>query len=334
MSKKNSKSSIDSIVKSKSTQERIMQMLLYLLEQRLPVSRSSLENKLGVNSRSIFRYLKIIENDLKFKINKINGKYSIERSVPEGHQLSFSAEDIQTMYIAMMDFPDEQVQSQIRNKLLHIYSERKKAENLVNNKIIDRIKWYEKHVNESKIKFQIRLKNYTSLNGVNIKDRIVSPVYFNSVNHELYAFDMEPKGDEGFVLKTFLLKRIAGEEKLKDRVPSSLLNGGNHDLSRDKFGYLIKGQSMIPVIIDMDLMALKLFELHFPQLITLVEPIADSLQDPHYRISIEVVRPDPLVGFCLGCLNHIKIQTPEFISALKEFYQKNIHKNLHDLGIL
>jgi hypothetical protein len=333
MSKKSTKSSIDSIIKSKSTQDRVMHMLLFLLEQKLPVSRAALEKKLGVNSRSIFRYLNIIEDDLKFPIIKTNGRYSIDRAVPEGQQLTFSADEIQSMYLAMMDFPDEQVQTQIRNKLLHIYSERKKADNLIDHQIIDRIKWFEKHVNESKIKFQIRLSNYTSLNGLNIRDRIVSPVYFNSINHELYAFDMEPKSDEGFVLKTFLLSRIGGEEKLKDRVPIALLNGGNQDLSRDKFGYLIKGQPLIPVVMDMDLMALKLFELHFPQLITLVESIGDSVQNPKFRIQIEIVRPDPLVGFCLGCLNHIKIQSPAFILALKEFYQKNIHQNLIELGI-
>lgn len=333
MSNKSSKSSLDSIIKSKSTQDRVMQMLLFLLEQKLPVSRATLEKKLGVNSRSIFRYLNIIEDQLKFPVNKINGRYSIDRAVPEGQQLTFSADEIQSMYLAMMDYPDIQVQTQIRNKLLHIYSERKKAENLIDHQIIDRIKWFEKHVNESKIKFQMRLLNYTSLNGLNIRDRIVSPVYFNSVNHELYAFDMEPQNEEGYVLKTFLLTRMGGEEKLKDRIPTALLNEENQDLSRDKFGYLIKGQSLIPVVIDMDLMALKLFELHFPQLITLVESIGDSVQHPQFRIQMEIVRPDPLVGFCLGCLNHIQIQSPEFIIALKEFYQKNIQQNLLELGI-
>lgn len=334
MAKKSAKSSIDSIIKSKSTQDRVMHMLLYLLEQKSPVSRSTLEKKLGVNARSIFRYLNIIEADLKFPIYKINGRYSIDRAVPEGQQLTFSADEIQAMYMAMMDFPDELVQTQIRNKLLHIYSERKKVENLVDHQIIDRIKWFEKHVNEAKIKFQMRLKDYTSLNGLSVKDRIVAPVYFNSINHELYAFDMQPKAEEGYVLKTFLLSRMGAEEKLKDRVPSVLLKGENHDLSRDRFGYLIKGQPLIPVVMDMDLMALKLFELHFPQLITLVEPLSDSSNNPLFRIRLELVRPDPLVGFCLGCLNHITLQSPEFIQALKEFYQKNIYQNLQNLGIV
>lgn len=333
MVKKNKKSSIDSIIKSKSTQDRIMQMLLYLLEQKLPVSRATLEKKLGVNARSIFRYLNIIEEELKFPINKINGRYSIDRIVPEWQQLTFNTDEIQSMYMAMLDFPDPIIQAQIRNKLLHIYSERKKVENLVDHKMIDRIQWFEKHVNESKIKFQFKLKNYTSLSGSSIKDRIVSPVYFNSINHELYAFDMEPKENEGYVLKTFLLTRIESEEKLKDRVPLTLLNKDNFDLSRDHFGYLIKGQKLIPVVIEMDLMALKLFELHFPQLIKLVESSSQSDANPTFRISLEIVRPDPLVGFCLGCLNHIEIKSPEFILALKDFYQKNIQKNLLDLGI-
>jgi len=310
-----------------------MQMLLYLLEQKLPVSRSALEKKLGVNARSIFRYLNIIEEDLKFPIIKINGRYSINRVVPEWQQLTFSADEIQSMYMAMLDFPDPIIQTQIRNKLLHIYSERKKVENLVDHKMIDRIKWFEKHVNESKIKFQIRLNSYTSLNGLSIKNRIVSPIHFNTINHELYAFDMQPNEGEGYVLKTFLLSRIESEEKLKDRVPLTLLNKDNYDLSRDQFGYLIKGQALIPVVIDMDLMALKLFELHFPQLITLVEPLSDSTSNPKFRISLEIVRPDPLVGFCLGCLNHLEIKSPEFISALKDFYQKNIQMNLLALGI-
>lgn len=318
---------ISTIIKSKSTQERVMQLLLYLMEQKGLVGRPTLEKILEVNTRTIFRYFNIIEDDWNIPLIKDGGRYGIKRVSTSLNQMFTSAE-LQSLYLSMMDMSEGEMKQSLREKLLQMYGERRQAEKLVDQIILDGIDWFDHHVNKTKVKFQIKLKDYTSLNGETVRDRIVSPVYFNAVDLELYAYDMQESVRE---LKVFKLERMKGQEKLKDRVPKSLEK--DHDLSKDSFGYLIKGQKVMTVTMNMDIKAFKLFEIHFPSLMTKIEirPNADRLK---YVIKLEMVRPDPIVGFCLGLLNHISFEnSDDFLASVKEFYQKNIQENLGKIGL-
>ena len=317
---------ISTVIKSKSTQERVMQLLLYLMEQKSLVGRPTLEKILNVNTRTIFRYFNIIEDEWNIPLIKDGGRYGIKRVSNTVHQL-FTSEELQGLYLSMMDMSEGEMKQSLREKLLQMYGERRQAEKLVDQIILDGIDWFEHHVNKTKVKFQIKLKGYISLNGESVRDRVVSPVYFNSVDLELYAYDME---DEARELKVFKLERMAGHEKLKDRVPKSLEK--DHDLTRDAFGYLIKGQQLMEVTMCMDLKAFKLFEHQFPSLITKVE--SRSVDNKmKYVVKLGLVRPDPLIGFCLGLLNHISFENSEaFLASVQDFCQKNIQENLRKIG--
>jgi len=318
-----------SVIKSKSTQERVMQMLLFLMEQKNLVARPTIERTLNVNARTIFRYLNIIEDEWKIPLVKSGGRYGVKR-ISSSNQNTFTSEEVQSLYQVLKDMPEGEMKQSIREKLLLIYQERKQAESLLEQRIIDKIEWLEHHVNQTKVKFLIKIKNYTSLNGDSVRTRILSPVYFNTINLELYAFDMEEEIPNR-VLKVFKLDRMEGLEKLKERIPKNLEK--DHDLSRDPFGFLIKGQGMYSVCMNMDLIAFKLFELQFPSLMSKIE-VWTKQDKVRYRLQMEVVRPDPLVGFCLGQLNHIEFENSDnFLSALKGYFEQNIQVNLGKLGI-
>ena len=307
-----------------------MQMLLFLMEQKSLVGRPMIERILNVNTRTIFRYFKIIEEEWNIPLMKDGGRYGVKR-VTTSNQTTFTSEEVQGLYLSMMDMPEGDVKQSLREKLLQVYGERKQAEKLVDNLIMDRIEWFEHHVNKTKVKFQLKIIGYTSLSGDSVRNRILSPVYFNSLNMELYAYDMEDQSEVP-ELKVFKLERMAGQEKLKDRVPKSLER--DHDFTRDSFGYLIKGQKVMPVTMYLDLMAFKIFELHFPSLISKVE-VWSNQPKPKYIVQLEMVRPDPLVGFCLGLLNHIEFEhSEEFLESFRGFYIRNISGNLGKIGLM
>ncbi len=319
--------SVSTVIKSKSTQERVMQLLLFLMEQKGLVARPTLEKILAVNTRTIFRYFNIIEDDWNIPLIKDGGRYGIQR-ISNVSQQTFTSQELQSLYLSMMDMSEGELKQSLREKLLQLYGERKQAEKLIDQLILDRIDWFEHHVNKTKVKFQLKLKSYTSLNGESVRDRIVSPAYFNAVNLELYAYDMEEDRGE---LKVFKLERMQGQEKLKDRVPKSL--DKEQDLTRDSFGYLIKGQDLMHVTMHMDLKAFKLFELHYPSLISKVEACSKQSQ-LKYTVKLDMVRPDPMVGFCLGLLNHIEFENSEaFLASVQDFFHKNIQENLSKIGI-
>jgi len=325
-----SSNNLSSVIKSRSTQERVMQMLLFLMEQKSLVGRPMIERILNVNTRTIFRYFKIIEEEWNIPLMKDGGRYGVKR-VTTSNQTTFTSEEVQGLYLSMMDMPEGDVKQSLREKLLQVYGERKQAEKLVDNLIMDRIEWFEHHVNKTKVKFQLKIIGYTSLSGDSVRNRILSPVYFNSLNMELYAYDMEDQSEVP-ELKVFKLERMAGQEKLKDRVPKSLER--DHDFTRDSFGYLIKGQKVMSVTMYLDLMAFKIFELHFPSLISKVE-VWSNQPKPKYIVKLEMVRPDPLVGFCLGLLNHIEFEhSDEFLESLRGFYIRNISGNLGKIGLM
>ncbi|MEY2793746.1 MAG: hypothetical protein RJA76_1738 [Bacteroidota bacterium] len=322
-----SSKNLSSVIKSKSTQERVMQMLLFLMEQKTLVGRPTLERILNVNTRTIFRYFNIIEEEWNIPLIKDGGRYGVRR-VTSSNNITFSSSELQGMYLSILDMPEGEIKQSLREKLLQMYGERKQAEKLMDHLILDRIEWFEHHVNKTKVKFQLRLKDYMSINGDTVRHRIVSPVYFNSINLELYAYDMETVSEE---LKVFKLERMSGQEKLKDRVPKSM--DREHDFTRDSFGYLVKGQQLMHVTMQMDLLAFKLFELQFPSLMSKVE-VYTHHNKIKYIVKLEMTRPDPIVGFCMSLLNHIEFEnSDEFLEAMREFYTKHISVNLGKIGM-
>ena len=316
-------------VKAQPTKENVLKLLVYLLEADKPVKMVSLERLFGGGfesdkdkSRTVFRYLKILE-DWGFELIR-GDHYSIKKKA-NYREIQLSSSEAQALYFSAQEIPNLELRSTTQEKLLRIYHESRSKEELIDKRSLALIEWCEKHINAAKVKFQMILKNYTSINSGKIKDRLVVPVIFNHEAVEIYAYDLNDNG----ALKVFKLDRMDGIEKLKEKAPKEL-NLGKLEIKRDPFGYLIpRDRKLLKLDLRMDLKAFVLFSLHFSKLVPMIERLDDPENKMPYRIQLELLQVDALAGWMIGLINHIEIvDSPEFKAKLKYHFDTFIDKEL------
>lgn len=318
------------IIKSSTTQENVLKLLVFLLEAEKPVPMVSLERLFGGGfeadkdkKRTIYRYLNIIEE--KWQIELIRGdEYAIKKKATF-QATELNSQEAQALYFSAGDIIDPDLRLMTQAKLLRIYQERRKKEDLIPKKTLELIDWCEQHVNKAKIKMQMLIKNYSSINSGVIADRLVVPISFNMENLEIYAYDLEG----GNVLKVFKLERMDGIEKLKEKAPKEL-NLGKLEIKRDPFGYLIHpDRKLLKLDLRMNLKSFILFSLHFSKLVPMIERLDDPGNKMPYRIQLELLQVDALAGWMIGLINHIEIvDSPEFKAKLKYHFDTFIDKEL------
>ena len=322
-------------LKFKTTQQKVLRLLVYLLEAKGPVSmisleklyRSDEEEKLEKDKRrSIFRHLDVLEN--KWGIELIRGDHYSIRKKSAFQSMQLNSVEAQALYFSAQDISDPDLRMVAQGKLLQIYQERKRKEDLIPSRTLDLMDWSEQNINRAKQKVKMRILGYKSINSGTEKDRLVVPVSFNRENVEFYAYDLEDSG----VLKVFKLDRMNGIEKLREKAPK-YLNLDSLEFKRDPFGYLLApGKVFLRLDLRMDLRAFILWTLHFPKLVSQVENMMQDGVDKPYRIVLEVLRVDPLAGWLLGLLNHIDIvDSIEFKQELKKYIDSNVTSQLKTL---
>jgi predicted DNA-binding transcriptional regulator YafY len=316
-------------VKAQPTKENVLKLLVYLLEAEKPVKMVSLERLFGGGfesekdkSRTVFRYLKVLE-DWGFELIR-GDHYSIKKKA-NYREIQLSSSEAQALYFSAQEIPNSELRSTTQEKLLRIYHESRSKEELIDKRSLALIEWCEKHINKAKVKFQMILKNYTSINSGKIKDRLVVPLVFNNEAVEIYAYDLHDNG----ALKVFKLDRMDGIEKLKEKAPKEL-NLGKLEIKRDPFGYLIHpDRQLLKLDLRMDLKAFVLFSLHFSKLVPMIERLDEPENKMPYRIELELLRVEALAGWMIGLINHIEfVDSSEFKAALKSHFDDHIKNEL------
>lgn len=320
------------VIKSSTTQENVLKLLVFLLEAEKPVPMISLERLFGGGfeavkdkKRTIYRYLNIIEE--KWQIELIRGdQYSIKKKAAF-QATELNSQEAQALYFSAGDIIDPDLRLMTQAKLLRIYQERRKKEDLMPKRTLELIDWCEQHINKAKIKVQMLIKNYSSINSGVIADRLVVPISFNMENLEIYAYDLEG----GNVLKVFKLERMDGLEKQKDKAPKEL-KLDKFEIKRDPFGYLIEGKELLHLDLRMDLKAFVLFSLHFSKLVPKIEKLdGDEIEKP-YRIELALLRVDPMAGWIIGLINHIDIvDSSDFKESLRFYFEKYVSSQLKNI---
>jgi predicted DNA-binding transcriptional regulator YafY len=317
------------IIKAQPTQEKVLKLLVYLLEAEGPVSMISLEKLYGGGDevdtdkrRSIFRHLDLIEN--KWGIELIRGDhYSIKKKAAF-QSVELSSLEAQALYFSAGDIVDADLRLMTQAKLLRIYQERRKKEDLIPKRTLELMDWCDVHISKAKVRYQMRIKRYSSINSGVIADRLVVPISFNLENLEVYAYDLEDRN----MLKVFKLERMDGIEKLKEKAPKEL-KLDKLDIKRDPFGYLIEGKELKYLDLRMDLKAFILFSLHFSKLVPRIEKLEVADNAMPYRIELELLRVDPLAGWLFGLLSHVEIVgSSDFKESLWKFYQNNVDSQI------
>ncbi|MHA8095136.1 hypothetical protein ACMH5Q_09580 [Aquirufa lenticrescens] len=317
------------VIKSSTTQENVLKLLVFLLEADRPVPMVSLQRLFGGGyeteqgkKRTIYRYLNIIEE--KWNIELIRGDHYAIKKKAAFQATELNSVEAQALYISAGDIIDPDLRLMTQAKLLRMYQERRKKEDLIPKRTLELIEWCEKHINSAKVKPQVLIKNYSSINSGVIADRLVVPVAFNAENLELYCYDLEG----GNVLKVFKLERMEGIEKLKEKAPKEL-KLDKLEIKRDPFGYLIEGKELLYVDLRMDLKAFVLFSLHFSKLVPKIEKIEGNDIDKPYRIELELLRVDPMAGWIIGLINHLDIVgSSDFKGKLHSYFENNVSSQL------
>jgi hypothetical protein len=304
--------------------------LVFLLEAEKPVPMVSLQRLFGSGyeseqgkKRSIYRYLNIIEE--KWNIELIRGDHYAIKKKAAFQAVELNSAEAQALYFSAADIIDPDIRLKTQAKLLRIYQERRKKEDLIPKRTLELMDWCEVHISKAKVKMQMRLKRYSSINSGVIADRLVVPIAFNLQNLEVYAYDLEDQN----ILKVFKLERMDGIEKLKEKAPKEL-KLDKLEIRRDPFGYLIQDKELIKLDLRMDIKAFILFTLNFSKLVPLIEKLEDSDNPMPYRIELELLRVDPLAGWLLGLLRHIEIvDSPAFKAELSKYFEQNVLSQLH-----
>ncbi len=317
------------VIKSSTTQENVLKLLVFLLEADRPVPMVSLQRLFGGGyeteqgkKRTIYRYLNIIEE--KWNIELIRGDhYSIKKKAAF-QATELNSQEAQALYFSAVDIIDPDLRLMTQAKLLRIYQERRKKEDLIPKRTLELIEWCEKHINSAKVKPQVLIKNYSSINSGVIADRLVVPISFNMENLEIYAYDLEGRN----VLKVFKLERMEGIEKLKEKAPKEL-KLDKLEIKRDPFGYLIEGKELLYLDLRMDLKAFVLFSLHFSKLVPKIEKLEGEDIEKPYRIELELLRVDPMAGWIIGLINHLDIVgSSEFKESMRFYFEKYVSSQL------
>jgi predicted DNA-binding transcriptional regulator YafY len=317
------------IIKSSTTQENVLKLLVFLLESEKPVPMVSLQRLFGSGyeseqgkKRSIYRYLNIIEE--KWNIELIRGDHYAIKKKAAFQAVELNSAEAQALYFSAADIIDPEIRLKTQAKLLRIYQERRKKEDLIPKRTLELMDWCEVHISKSKVKMQMRIKQYSSINSGVIADRLVVPISFNLENLEIYGYDLEDRN----ILKVFKLDRMDGIEKLKEKAPKEL-KLDKLEIKRDPFGYLIQDKELIKLDLRFDLKAFVLFSLHYSKLVPLIEKLDDKENAKPYRIQLELLRVDPLAGWLLGLLRHIEIvDSPVFKEELSKYFEKNVLSQL------
>lgn len=322
------------VIKSSTTQERVMNLLLYLLEAEKPVPMRKLEALYGGGEdsgedkrRTIFRHLDILSG---YGLEIIRGdKYGIKKKA-EYSRTAFSLHESQALYFAAQEsISDVDMRKSIQDKLIQIFHSNKKRQNLLSKRTIDLVEFCDKQINQSKRKYQMRLLNYSSANQGTKRDRLVVPVHFSLENLEIYAIDLEDLKQENRP-KVFKLDRCEGIVKLKDLAPKEL-HAQTHQIVRDPFGYLIYDQPLLHLEVYFNLKAMTIFLMHFPYLTDQFQYLEAEVEKP-FLLTLDMVRVEPIIGVLSVLLNHIRFENSEdFLKAWKTFHKLNVETSLEKL---
>lgn len=193
--------------------ERLLR-LMRLLSGNVDYSIREIGDKLGITSRSVYRYIESLK-DAGFSVIKLYGDYyKLAKTSPEtvdfGKLICFSEEEAYVVNSLIDNLsPTNSLKSNLKRKLSAIYDQTSIAEFVDHRSNSAHVAELAKAIKEKR---QVVLKNYESGHSHTIRDRLVEPYGFTLDYIDVCAFDLE----DG-LNKFFKIPRI-GEVELQDAI--------------------------------------------------------------------------------------------------------------------
>lgn len=287
---------------------RLFQIIAVLKSGHWTVQQ--LAERFDTSERTIYRYIKLLE-EVDFLIEKdFNNRYFIITSEDDPMQTVFSIEETKLIKkLIQTGTSDNPLKSSLLKKLA-LNSELDSMPRLFVkvrlSKLVDQL------AEAIKNKHQVVLKNYHSANSNDIRDRLIEPIHFGDNYLSVMALDTEDK-----INKQFKLDRIG--EVIELDTPFQF--GDLHqNTATDIFGFA--GDSYTWITLHLKLRAYLLLREEFPLAIPYTEK-----QEDHYLFHGPVVSFEGIGRFVLGLIDELKIVAPDnfktFVSQKINSYHKS-----------
>lgn len=271
---------------------RLLQLINQLYKSP-PKNIEQIGNLLEVSSRSVYRYLELLEiSGFHVKKNDKN-QYYIDnaRDIP---QMVFSEEESEQINNAISLYcRDNKLLGSIRTKLGIVSPAILSAEHINSAKLGLIVSTINEGMNAKK---QIILKKYQSINSQTISDRKVEPISIDGNYRTLTAYELSSKTN-----KTFVIERVEAVEI----TPVSFKHQNEHlQLERDVFGFGTRTDlKSFPVHLELSLKAKVLLTEEYPASTPYIKKRSNR---ETYIFKCTINDPRPLMRFINGMPEAIK----------------------------
>lgn len=271
---------------------RLLQLINQLYKSP-PKNIEQIGNLLEVSSRSVYRYLELLEiSGFHVKKNDKN-QYYIDnaRDIP---QMVFSEEESEQINNAISLYcRDNKLLGSIRTKLGIVSPAILSAEHINSAKLGLIVATINEGMNAKK---QIILKKYQSINSQTISDRKVEPISLDGNYRTLTAYELSSKTN-----KTFVIERV---EAVEITAVSFKHEKEHLQLERDVFGFGTRTDlKSFPVHLELSLKAKVLLTEEYPASTRYIKKRSNS---ETYIFKCTINDPRPLMRFINGMPEAIK----------------------------
>ena len=285
---------------------RLFQIISVLKTGRWSIK--SLAERFDTSERTIYRYIRLLE-ELELLIEKdFDGKYFIHSSNDELGESEFTIEEMKLIKKLIQTEVDNNPLKELLLKKLSLNSELDKVPNLIVN--ARRGKLVEKISEAIKEKKQLILQNYHSANSSDIKDRLIEPIEFGDNYQTVIALDTKDK-----VSKQFKIDRIG---EIVDTGKPFAHEKLHQKKSTDIFG--MSGSGSTWVTLNLKMRSYLLLREEHPLSI----PYIEKSDEGHYQFHGPVNNFDGIGRFVMGLIDEIEVVGPkEFVEYLDLKFRKH-----------
>lgn len=288
-------------------QARLMRLLkIIALLKADHYTIKELSEQSDISERTVYRYLKLLE-EVDFIIEKdFHDKYFIATSDDEPGRTQFTIEEMKVIKKMIQAEMDTNPMKGSMLKKLSLNSELDSIPRLFLKvrlgKLIDQL------ATGIRNKRQVVLKNYHSANSSGIRDRLVEPIQFGDNYQTIFALDTQDQ-----VCKQFKLDRIGEVIEMKNGFK---FESSHTKTQADIFGFV--GDADIWVTLQLSMRAYLLLREEHPLSIQFIEKIEDR-----YKFHGPISHFEGIGRFVLGLIDEIIIVKPD---SLKHYVDEKIKK--------
>ncbi len=284
--------------------EKLIRVLMLLSGNR-SYSRAEIAERFDIAERSVYRYLRAIEN-AGFVLDRREARYRLILDNPNGKSLNnllhFSEEEAYLLYKTLAEL---KAGSPLRERLvkkLNVLYDFKALARLEQDNELERVHVLGEAMNYKK---QVMLQQYRSSNSGAVTDRKVEPFRFMEDYKAVWCYDTEDKSN-----KQFKISRMKAVELL----PSSwFYEAEHHALFTDAF----RMAAVAPLATVTALLNLKAYNLIIEEY-----PLTEKYitkEKNQYRLKIPIADYQGIGRFVLGLQGEIEVLAPE---GFKDFLRE------------